>query len=168
VTHTVARGESASLIAQKYGVTTNDLLAANGLSRKSVLKVGQKLNVKGGGSVQTASAPKAQPITHKVARGESASVIAQKYGVSTSDLLAANGLSRKSVLKVGQKLTVYPKGAAMAKASDEERIEHKVSKGDSPWKIARRYNVSQRDLYQWNNWSGDPVLSVGSTVVVFR
>jgi len=103
VTHTVRRGESASVIAAKYSVSLSDLLSWNKLSRTSTIRVGQKLAVyqpaRDRGSVVTASAT-----THRVRRGESASVIADKYNVRTSDLLAWNGLSKKSVLKVGQEL----------------------------------------------------------------
>ena len=94
--------------------------------------------------------------------------IAAKYGVSTSNLLAWNNLSKRSTLQVGQKLTVKGGSTQTAKADSSERIEHKVSRGDSPWKIARTYSVSKNDLYKWNGWSKDPVLSVGSTVVVYK
>ncbi len=44
------------------------------------------------------------PITHTVARGESAWTIAHRYGLSTSQLLFRNGLTKRSVLQPGMVL----------------------------------------------------------------
>jgi murein DD-endopeptidase MepM/ murein hydrolase activator NlpD len=43
--HTVAKGEYISLIADRYGISIKELCELNGISRKTVLKVGQKLRV---------------------------------------------------------------------------------------------------------------------------
>lgn len=48
----------------------------------------------------------AQPRTHLVARGDSLSVIARKYGVRLDDLRRRNGLGAKSVIKPGMVLKV--------------------------------------------------------------
>ena len=43
--HTVNKGESWSIIAQKYGITTKQLLAYNGVSKRYYLRPGQLLRV---------------------------------------------------------------------------------------------------------------------------
>ncbi len=43
--HTVARGESAWVIAQRYGLTSTQLLERNGLNRRSVLRPGMVLTL---------------------------------------------------------------------------------------------------------------------------
>ena len=43
---------------------------------------------------------------------------------------------------------------------------HKVSTGQNPTTIARRYGVKISDLYKWNNWPKNHVLQVGDTVVI--
>ena len=42
-THTVQKGESLSLIATRYGVTVEAIMAANGLSNANLIQVGQSL-----------------------------------------------------------------------------------------------------------------------------
>jgi LysM repeat protein len=49
-THTVKSGEYPATIARKYGMTTSELLALNGITDPRKLQVGQKLKVSGSGS----------------------------------------------------------------------------------------------------------------------
>ncbi|MHA1569147.1 MAG: LysM peptidoglycan-binding domain-containing protein, partial [Alphaproteobacteria bacterium] len=49
-TYTVKRGDTLSAIAKRYGVTVNELAAANGIARNSTLQVGQKLKIPSAGS----------------------------------------------------------------------------------------------------------------------
>jgi membrane-bound lytic murein transglycosylase D len=44
-TYTVRRGDTVSSIARRHGVSVNDLLSANDLSRSGVIRAGQKLRV---------------------------------------------------------------------------------------------------------------------------
>lgn len=111
-THVVARGESISVIAKRNGVTVNEILAANNIAAKDAAKIrpGKRLTIpvkgsaaKGGkGSNTTASR------THTVARGESLTLIAKRYGVTVQELCKANNLSTKKLdmIHAGQKLTI--------------------------------------------------------------
>ncbi|GMV92738.1 MAG: hypothetical protein AMXMBFR82_25160 [Candidatus Hydrogenedentota bacterium] len=107
--HTVKSGESAWTIAQKYGVSVDDLLAANGLSKNSVLKAGQELKVPLGGVGSNSSSSSGKTIVHKTTAGQSPSTIAQKYGVSTSDLFKWNNWSKSHVLQIGEEVTIHTK-----------------------------------------------------------
>ncbi len=187
--HTVVAGECPAVIAQKYGMSLDAFLALNRLTKTSTIRVGDKLRVRGGGGGAAAAkaAPAPEPpeeakVVHKVAAGETAGAIAQKYGVSTRDLLAWNKLTASSVLHVGDELVIHRKGApAAAEASSERivtasnaseggtgRIVHVVARGHNPTTIARRYGVSVSDLFRWNEWPRNHVLRVGDQVIVFK
>jgi len=75
-----------------------ELLAINGLSRSSVIKIGQVLNVSGSDD------------WHVVTAGQTACGIAERYGVGCSSLLRANRLALRSTIRVGQRLRI-PRGA---------------------------------------------------------
>lgn len=176
-THTVKPGEYPAKIASTYGVRTADVLAWNGLTPESTIQVGQKLLIYPGGAAAERRAAPPEPkkldvVTHKVAKGESASVIASKYGVSLKDFMAWNDLTSKSVLKVGQSVTIRRGGdvqLASAKASSGgEKLVHVVAKGQSPWTIAKQYGVSVDELYSWNGWTKAPVLQVGTRITVYK
>lgn len=182
--HTVQRGEYPAKIAKLYGVGVDEFLKWNNLNSNSSIQVGQKLVVYAeaapmvgtssdvtSGKVATKSEPAApKTITHKVQRGETASTIAAKYKVKTSDLLKWNKLTAKSVLRVGDELTITPGGggAAAAAKSGGERIEHVVASGHNPTTIARRYGVSVKDLFEWNGWKKNPTLHPGDKVIIIK
>ena len=93
--HTVSSGQSLSVIANKYDITTQQLKQFNNL-RSNSLKVGQKLKIPSTNFVRK---------KHKVRSGESLSVIAKRYGTTTSAIISTNKLRSKS-LAIGQVLTI--------------------------------------------------------------
>lgn len=193
--HEVKPGEYPSVIAKLYGMTTAQLLEMNDLTTRSVIQVGDRLAVSGDGpsapgnpgkmaseskssKKQAAKDSGEKPVTHKVAAGETASSIATRYGVKTADLLAANDLTAKSVLRVGQSLTVRKSSGGSVQRDHSEDIQvsqaqskkvvHKVTAGQNPSSIARRYGVTVNDLFKWNNWTDAHVLKVGDEVSIFK
>jgi LysM repeat protein len=88
-TYTIARGDTVSAIAARYGLSTAAVLAANGLGPRSLIFPGQVLKL------SSASAPVASGAgRYTILRGDTISGIAQRYGLTTAGLLAANNLSR--------------------------------------------------------------------------
>lgn len=64
IAHTVQAGETLGAIAQRYDVSLEDLMAANGLTDPNVLSVGQQLVIPiGGGAPASPDEPPAQPAT---------------------------------------------------------------------------------------------------------
>lgn len=191
--HEVKPGEYPGVIAKLYGISTSDLLAWNNLNSQSVIRVGDRLVIAGDASAgtaqSTADAKKSsskksseetasKPVVHKVAAGETASQIASRYGVKTADLLASNRLTAKSVLRVGQALTIQnaSRDAGQRDRSSDiqvseakpKKVVHTVTAGQNPSIIARRYGVSVKDLFKWNNWSEAPVLRIGDEVSIYK
>ncbi|UUE45610.1 N-acetylmuramoyl-L-alanine amidase AmiB [Pectobacterium aroidearum] len=105
--HTVARGETLSSIARRYGVSLTAMRDVNKLN-KDIVWVGQRLNIPATGAKQTASTPtpkKAAPVKHKVVKGDSLSAIAARYGVSMKDIQQANNM-RSGTVQLGQTLII--------------------------------------------------------------
>lgn len=121
---TVAQGESLDTLAMKYGVPSNEIAKANGVSSPAQIFPGRALVIPR--QTQTAYAPTGQPAqvvqqvaepiptteapqhsggVHTVAPGETLYSISRTYGVSVSQIVSANSLSSESI-RVGQRLTV--------------------------------------------------------------
>lgn len=112
-------------------------------------------------------------ITYRVRSGDYLGKIAQRYGVGISQLKRWNGL-RSNNLKIGQRLIVYPKKPVASRSSSKSTKKaiaanaktYVVQKGDSLWKIARKFpGVSTDNLKVWNDISGTK-LKPGMTLVV--
>lgn len=86
--------------------------------------------------------------THKVKSGESLYIVAQKYGVTVSDLKEANDLSSNN-LKVGQKLKV-PQAKKKADNTNSSST-HVVRSGESLYLIAERYGITVNELKKANS-----------------
>lgn len=103
VTHIVQPGETLSTIAADYGIDAASLATANNLTNPNMLRVGQQLFIPG---VTQQQAIAARGVRHTVASGESLSQIAQNYGVTVAQIMAANGLDDPNTIVVGQELLI--------------------------------------------------------------
>ena len=101
--HRIKPGETLVSIAKRYQVSADDLASANRLGRPYVIYAGELLRVPPGAEVAPVSARAEQ---HVVRRGESLSVIAERYGVSVSALARRNDLRSPDALRIGQRLDV--------------------------------------------------------------
>lgn len=113
---------------------------------------------------------------HKIRSGESLSVIARKYKISVSVLKTANRL-KNSRIRAGKYLMVpladkglvayQPVVTASQKLSKNSQT-YKVRKGDSFWKIARRFNMSHKQLASLNGLSSGDTLSIGQKLLISK
>jgi membrane-bound lytic murein transglycosylase D len=160
--HVVKKGESLGKVANKYHVTTKNLVAWNNLKSQNVL-VGQKIRVNAPGknideesvaenkdtnNVKPAVHQKQVPsnaIYHVVKKGEFLNKIATTYGVTTDDLVAWNSLETNNVL-AGQKLRVNPpdSGDNSKAVAHETPVKGKTNNSEQDLKLVY-YTVKPGD-----------------------
>ncbi|OEF94030.1 N-acetylmuramoyl-L-alanine amidase [Vibrio splendidus] len=156
--HKVSRGESLSVIASKYGTSTQTLMKLNNL-KSSSLAIGQVLKIPGStSSSSSSSAAKTKTITHTVKSGEYLGKIASRYKVSVADIKRENRLKSETV-RVGQKLRIT------VEVKDVPLRKHKVARGDYLGKIASKYGVSVNSIRQANKLRSDS-LAVGQVLII--
>ncbi len=150
----VRGGDTLGKIAARFGTTVGALQRANNLRSAHVIRQGQQLLIPPGsggrGPVVAASAiagATAAPTSHVVRPGESLSLIARRYGVSLTDLQAANRLADADRIHAGQRLTV-PTGAHRT---------HVVRPGDTLTSIARLYGSTVQALRAANRLLNDVI-----------
>ncbi len=122
--HTVKRGETIASICKLYGITENEFCSWNNVRKGATLKAGKIYKIQ---IVRTQKSEETKPTSEPTPKWEGAEytvqpgdypgLIAKKVGVSTSELLKANNLTEKSVLRIGQKLKVPG-----AKPIEEEKV----------------------------------------------
>lgn len=94
---------------------------------------------------------------HVVRPGETLSTIAKMYGVSPDTILWANDLSRSSVLKVGEKLTVLPVTGFM----------YTIKKRDTLASIAKRFGADATEIANYNGVD-DTALVAGNQLTIIE
>lgn len=110
VYHKVRRGETLSSIALKYRTRVRDIVLANNIRHRNLIRVGQTLKVpltrKGANIPRQLYAKKKKKFKrYVVKRGDSLWVIARKFNTTVSSIKRANGL-RSNCLTVGQVLNI--------------------------------------------------------------
>lgn len=106
---------------------------------------------------------------HKVRRGESLGLIANRYGVGISQIKSWNNL-RSNTIRIGQRLTIYSNGSGRNTASTAggESQTYRVRSGDTFYSIARRYpGVSAQNIMDWNNIRNPRSLRSGMKLIIY-
>lgn len=106
VSHKVSSGESLSSIATRYGTTVDEIKKLNGLTSDHIV-VGQRLRIKGNGSSQSQEqTTTVQKKYYTVKSGDTFGRIAQRHGVSISQLTKLNPGIDINRLSIGQRIRV--------------------------------------------------------------
>lgn len=169
-TYKVQEGDTLFSIALKFDVSPNEIVAANTLSDPNNVFVGQELLIPGyqpgasnsssGGSAAVPGAP----AIHVVQPGEVLSVIAEKYGISLDELVAANRITNPNLVSPGTELVIPGLTAAELEAANQ--IVHVVQAGESLGSIATRYGVTADAIIEANRITNPNLIRVGDRLVI--
>jgi LysM repeat protein len=112
--HTVVRGDTLNKLSRKYQVSIATIKKANRMKSDAVM-LGQKLNIPGASSpaaeptpAKTVETPPQAPQaarSHTIVRGDTLERIARKYGVTSQQVMQANGM-KNDVVRLGRKLVI--------------------------------------------------------------
>ncbi|MCG8380359.1 MAG: LysM peptidoglycan-binding domain-containing protein [Proteobacteria bacterium] len=185
--HKIREGESLSQIAARYNTSVSTLKQTNRL-RGNLIRAGRSLLIPSSKKSSkyyslSADARKFKGLKksgdgkkyiYTVKRGDNLWDIGRHYGISVKQLTTWNGISRKSILRPGQKLAVWVKDGdnstegELIKAVAEKPggNSYIVKRGDSLWLIARKFDVRVKDLLKWNNIKKDKHLQPGQSLIV--
>ena len=109
VEYKVKSGDSLWKIAKKYKVSIKQIASWNKLSSKSVLQIGDKLNIwprSSSNKLPAAQRAIVKKLTYKVRSGDNLSVIAHRFSVTVKDIQKWNQ-SLKKYLQPGQQLSLF-------------------------------------------------------------
>lgn len=124
-THTIAKGETLSMLAKKYHTTVGDIMRLNGMHADSKLSIGQKIKIPTTATVakktdttvtkktvvvKPPTAKQSAALIHVVQAKETLYGISKKYKVSLETIKKLNNLKSDN-LEVGQELALNTEGA---------------------------------------------------------
>ena len=149
-THTVKKGETLKTIAKRYGMTEDEVRAANKIPKNRRVQIGSTILVKDAHAsqdIQVAEAdsamrlvplPTTRRITYRVRSGDTLSGIASRFGVKAADIRKQNRL-KSSTIKVGQRLRLTVREVQRAGL---RKTAYRVKRGDTLYTIAQRHRTS--------------------------
>ncbi|OTN75127.1 hypothetical protein A5886_000197 [Enterococcus sp. 8G7_MSG3316] len=175
-TYTVVSGDSVWSVANKYGISMDQLRSANNIQNDFIYP-GQTLAVSGSTNTATSSttvslvnknATTAASATgsYTVVSGDSVWSVANKYGISMDQLRSANNIQNDFIYP-GQTLSVSSSSSTTSTASTSNTTStanttttsskgtYTVVSGDSVWSIANKNNISMDQLRSINNIQND-------------
>jgi len=106
VVHTIQPGDSFWSISRQYGVGMRELAGWNGMGTSTLLQPGKTLKIFRGNPML--ARPQVRKVNYRVRKGESLSLIANRFNLSVSNIEQWNaGLRNRKYIQPGDKITLY-------------------------------------------------------------
>ncbi len=105
--HIVQPGETLYRISLRYGVSMDIIAQANNISNRERILVGQRLNIPDMLNAVENPLIAAEPTHHVVQPGETLASIANRYGLTVSQIAQINNIANPNHILRGQTLTVF-------------------------------------------------------------
>ena len=190
--HKIKKGESLGLIAAHYRTDVSTLKQVNHL-RSNTIRAGHSL------LIPTAQKPlkhyslsldsrryrglkrsgDGQRYVYTIKRGDNLWDIGRHYGISVKQLSAWNGISSKSILRLGQKLEIWVAEetdkttkvvhvvSSKTSGSNTQHVSYTVLDGDSLWLISQRFGVSVKQIKKWNSLAKTRYIKPGQLLDIY-
>jgi spore germination protein len=145
--YVVQSGDTFYAIAQRYGLTTAQLQAANEIPDPAKLAVGQALLI---------PTPTAVALSYTVRSGDTLYQLAQLFGTTVSAIAQANSISNPAQIAVGQVLTI----------PGWSQSQYTVRSGDTLYQIASRYNTTASLIARVNGIANPALIYPGQVLTI--
>lgn len=194
--YTIARGDTISGIAGKFGLNTSEVLKLNNLQPNTIIYPGQKIKLSGSASAPAPApaspapaAPASAGGSYTVKSGDTLGAIAARHNVRLSDVFSWNNLNMRSIIYPGQQIKVgagessapatavqpasapaapapAPAAPAPAPAAPASGGSYTIKAGDTLSAIAIRHGVKLSEVLAANQLSMTTIIYPGKKLVI--
>lgn len=113
---------------------------------------------------------------HQLRPGDTLGKLARKYRIQIDDIITLNNIKNPRALQIGSNLilplhenfTSLPVDSLADNYVRSYRKTYKVRAGDSLWKIAKRFSVTEKQLRVWNRLGWSNLLRPGQKLAVSK
>lgn len=159
--YVVARGDTLSKIAARFGTTVTALARANGISNPNLIYPGQVLRVDGRPSSWGPVRRVAGTVT--VGRGDSLWKIGQRTGIRWQTIAQLNGIRAPYIIYPGQRLKTT---RGVTDGTSTAGTHYVIKRGDTLSQIASKFGTRVQQLQRWNNITNANLIIAGRTIRV--
>jgi len=160
----VRAGDTLGTIASRHGTTVAALVRANDLRNPNLILVGQRIDVPAGSAGGSGTArPAGGATAHVVRSGDTIAGVASRYGISQSQLVAANGLTNGRIYTGQQLRLVGPSGSGGGGGGGGS---HEVAAGDTLAQIALDHGTTVGALLRANDIDDADLLRIGQDLTI--
>lgn len=145
ISYTIVAGDTLRRIASKFNTSVASLEKVNDLTSTSILKVGQILVIGSSGK---------------------AAAVAPQSTESLSKLPPAPAVVAKAPPVKAPTVQGKPEAGPLGKTQASDEKTYVVAKGDNPYSLAKKFNVTQSALMKANNIDDPKKLKIGQKLVV--
>lgn len=179
-TYTVKAGESVWSVANKHGISMNQLIEWNNI-KNNFIYPGQQLVIKGGTTATsstpstntTASTPSTantpipstEDTKYTVKAGESVWSVANKHNITMDQLIEWNNIKNNFIYPDQQ--VIVKKGTTQTATPQKDQKTYTVKAGESVWGVADSHGITMQQLIEWNNIKNNFIYP-GQTLIVAK
>ena len=190
--HIIKRGETISTIAVRYDISQSELIRINKIPKPRSIRAGKTLmipvkeindnsntsytsyrdtpNLPTRIKIRKHKSPSNfKKLMYEVKSGDNLSKIADKFNAELKHIRSWNNLEYSSLIKPGQKLTIFvpPDFVASSSTDNKIRMIYIVKKGDTLSSICSIYNTSIGNILKWNGNIKENRLYPGDRITIF-
>ena len=161
--YTVKRGDTLSEIASRYGTTVQEIAQINGIQNVNLIYPGQVLKITTNSSNHGSETNSTGKTYYTIKRGDTLWGISRRYGVSVQNIISWNNIQNPNLIYPGQKLILYGNYSS----SNSNTVYYTVQRGDTLWRIARRYRTCPKRIARINGISNPNLIYPGQVLKIY-
>ena len=146
----IRRGDNLYKIASRYKIEVAVLMEINGLASDLII-AGKEIMVPRGSAWAGKQNPREQ--VYIVVGGDSLWNISKKFKVSIEDVILWNDLDIAVPLQINQEIKIFSRYERVRQdlpSRDSRTMLYPVKSGDTISKIASKFEISSKDIQEWN------------------
>ena len=163
VYYTVKSGDTLSSIASRYGTTVEEIAQLNGIQNVNLIYPGQVLRITTNSNVPGSETNSTNKTYYTIKRGDTLWGISRRYGVTVQNIVSWNNIQNPNLIYPGQRLILYGNYSS----SNSGNVYYTVQRGDTLWRIARRYRTCPRRIARLNGITNPNLIYPGQVLKIY-
>ena len=163
ISYKVQKGDTLSKIAAKYGTTVQEIAQINGIRNINLIYPGQILKITTNSNIHGTETNSTGKIYYTIKRGDTLYAISKRYGISVQNIVSWNNIRNPNLIYPGHTLILYRNNTG----SNNNYIQYTVQRGDTLYRIARRYRTTVRAIAQDNGIQNINLIYPGQILKIY-